>query len=47
MITKLTSAVLELENLGHTVNIRGFIWIQGESDANNTCLMLIKLIYLV
>jgi hypothetical protein len=35
MITKLTSAV-QLENLGHTVNIRGFIWIQGESDANNS-----------
>ena len=36
MIVKLNNAISELENLGHTVNIRGFIWIQGESDANNS-----------
>jgi hypothetical protein len=35
MITKLITAIAQLENLGHTVNIGGFIWIQGESDANN------------
>ncbi len=36
MITKLISSITELENLGHTVTVRGFIWIQGESDAYNS-----------
>ena len=33
MITALSNAITDLENQGHKVNIRAFIWIQGESDA--------------
>lgn len=36
MIPKLNTAISDLENLGHTVNIRGFIWIQGESDGKDS-----------
>ena len=32
MITHLQSAVDDLEDRGYQVNIRGFIWIQGEND---------------
>ena len=35
MILKLNTAINELESLGYTVNIRGFVWIQGESDSNS------------
>ena len=35
MVTALNSAITELENQGYTVNIRGFIWIQGESDSGS------------
>lgn len=35
MVNQLNTAITELENQGHTVNIRGFIWIQGESDSNS------------
>jgi len=35
MVTALTAAITTLENQGHTVNLRGFIWIQGESDSNS------------
>jgi len=33
MVADLATAVANLESQGHTVNIRGLIWIQGESDA--------------
>jgi hypothetical protein len=33
MVADLDTAITDLERQGHTVNIRGFIWIQGESDA--------------
>ncbi|MEP5338203.1 MAG: sialate O-acetylesterase [Algibacter sp.] len=36
MVIALNAAITELENLGHTVNVRAFIWIQGESDVNDT-----------
>ena len=35
MVIKLNAAIKALEDQGHTVNVRGFVWIQGESDANN------------
>lgn len=35
MIAKLAIAITELEDAGHTVNINGFIWIQGEADAGD------------
>ena len=35
MVTGLNTAITQLENQGHTVNIRGLIWIQGESDSNS------------
>ena len=34
MVTALNAAITNLENQGHTVNVRGFIWIQGEEDGN-------------
>ena len=33
MVADLDIAIAGLESQGHTVNIKGFIWIQGESDA--------------
>ena len=33
MISALNAAISELEKQGHTVNVQGFVWIQGESDA--------------
>lgn len=33
MITDLKAAISELEKQGHTVNVQGLVWIQGESDA--------------
>ncbi len=38
MILKLNTAIAELENLGYEVKVKGFIWIQGESDAQNSTL---------
>lgn len=35
MIIHLQNAITQLENQGHSVVPRAFIWIQGESDANN------------
>ena len=35
LVTNLNAAITDLENQGHTVNVRGVIWIQGESDADN------------
>jgi len=35
MVTNLNTAIIELENQGHTVTIRGLVWIQGESDSNS------------
>jgi len=35
MITALNTAIIALENEGHTVNVRGMVWIQGESDSNS------------
>ena len=35
MISDLNTAITTLENQGHTVNIKGFVWIQGESDSNS------------
>ena len=32
-VKNLKSAILKLKNQGYKVNIRGFVWIQGESDA--------------
>lgn len=34
MKTKLKIAIDQLKNMGHTVTIRGFVWIQGESDSD-------------
>jgi hypothetical protein len=36
MIVELKKAIAVLEQKGHTVTIRGFVWIQGESDATET-----------
>ena len=36
MVNALNVAIQELKNQGHSVNIKGFIWIQGEGDGNNT-----------
>ena len=33
MVADLGNAISDLESQGHAVSIRGFIWIQGESDA--------------
>ncbi len=33
MVADLATAITDLESQDHTVYIRGFIWIQGESDA--------------
>jgi len=33
MVADLDIAITDLEDQEHTVNIRGFIWVQGESDA--------------
>ena len=38
MVADLDTAITDLESQGHTVNIRGFIWIQGESDAETHAL---------
>ena len=35
MIADLKIAIKDLENQGFTVKIKGFIWIQGESDSNS------------
>lgn len=35
MIVDLKIAIKELEDIGHTINVKGFIWIQGEEDAKN------------
>ena len=35
MVTALNSAITDLENQGHVVIVKGFIWIQGESDSNS------------
>lgn len=35
MVANLNNAITELENQGLTVNVRGLIWIQGESDSNS------------
>ena len=35
MVTALNTAITDLQNQGYTVNIKGFIWIQGESDSNS------------
>lgn len=35
MVTSLHIAINELEAQGHTVTPRAFVWIQGESDADN------------
>lgn len=35
MVSDLNTAILILENEGHTVNVLGFVWIQGESDSNS------------
>ncbi len=35
MVTSLNTAITQLQNQGHTVTIRGFVWIQGESDSNS------------
>ena len=35
MVTALNTAITDLENQGNTVTIRGFVWIQGESDSNS------------
>ena len=33
MVADLGAAITDLESQGHAVSVRGFIWIQGESDA--------------
>jgi hypothetical protein len=38
MIADLDTAIADLESQGHTVNIKGLIWIQGESDAETHAL---------
>ncbi|MEE9310149.1 MAG: sialate O-acetylesterase [Cocleimonas sp.] len=35
MVTSLRTAINELKAQGHTVTPRAFVWIQGESDADN------------
>ncbi|WP_430971631.1 sialate O-acetylesterase [Sunxiuqinia rutila] len=35
MVKDLKPAIQQLKDLGYKVNIRGFIWIQGESDAGD------------
>ena len=35
MVTALNTAITDLQNQGFTVTLRGFIWIQGESDSNS------------
>jgi len=35
MIRELNTAIVQLRRQGHTVNIRSFTWIQGESDAKS------------
>ena len=35
MVRNIYKAIHELKNQGHTVVPRAFVWIQGESDANN------------
>lgn len=35
LVSDLKTDIATLEKLGYTVNIRGFIWIQGEADAAN------------
>lgn len=35
MVVHLKTAIKKLEDSGHTVNIQGFIWIQGETDAGD------------
>ena len=35
MVQNLTAATQKLTNMGYRINIRGFIWIQGESDGIN------------
>ncbi len=34
-ITRINEAIVEMENKGTTINFRGVVWIQGESDSNN------------
>jgi hypothetical protein len=38
MVADLDTAITSLESQGHTVNIRGLVWIQGESDAETDAL---------
>ena len=38
MVADLGNAISDLESQGHAVSIRGFIWIQGESDAETHAL---------
>jgi len=35
MIIHLKNAITQLQNQGHTVTPRAFVWVQGESDAHN------------
>ncbi len=35
MVRNLNKAIHELKNQGHTVTPRAFVWIQGETDAND------------
>ena len=35
MVQELREAITQLQQAGDTVRIRGFVWIQGESDANS------------
>lgn len=35
LVTTLNMSITALENQGHTVTVKGFIWIQGESDSNS------------
>lgn len=35
MVTEYTRAINQLQKEGYTVRVRGFIWIQGESDSRN------------
>ncbi len=35
MIFALNTAITDLQNQGYTITIRGFVWIQGESDSNS------------
>jgi len=35
MVVHLKTAIQQLEDSGHTVNIQGFVWIQGETDAGD------------